>query len=97
MIANYKQRALMIVIGGFAIINLTACAPARPVVVLPPADLATCAAEPPAPSLPDRDGTDETQLRRDTLTLDYILSLVGAGSDCRAKVRGLKAWRDEMD
>ena len=31
------------------------------------------------------------------MTLDYILGLVGAGADCRAKVQGLKAWRDEMD
>lgn len=77
------------------LLALTACTP-RPAVVLPPADLATCADEPQAPSLPERDGTDETQLRRDTMTLDYILALVGAGADCRAKVQGLKMWSDEM-
>jgi hypothetical protein len=69
---------------------LGACGP-RPVrIALPPADLTTCADEPVAPDLPGRDAQDE----RDRLTLDYVLGLRAAWGDCRAKVDGIKAWRD---
>lgn len=71
-----------------------ACGQGRLQVVLPPAELASCADEPLAPELPARDGQDATQLRRDRLTLEYILGLRSAGGDCRAKVAGLKAWRE---
>lgn len=68
---------------------LSACGPQRPVLVLPPADLATCADEPLAPSIVGLE-----QSARDALTLDYILGLRSAWGDCRAKVDGLKAWRE---
>jgi len=73
---------------------LTACGAERPRLTLPPADLAACAGEPQAPDLPARDGSEAVQRSRDVLTLDYILSLRSAWGDCRAKVDGLKAWRD---
>lgn len=68
---------------------LSACGPQRPVLVLPPADLATCADEPLAPSI---GGLGQTE--RDALTLDYILGLRSAWGDCRAKVDGLRVWRE---
>ena len=77
-----------------ALFALAGCATDRVRLALPPAELATCADEPQAPSLPSRDGTDATQLTRDTQTLGYILGLRGAWGDCRAKVDGLKAWRE---
>jgi hypothetical protein len=61
------------------------------VLVLPPAELAECAPEPPAPDLPAR----EFQMARDLLVFDYILALREAGGDCRAKVNGLRVWMDE--
>lgn len=67
-----------------------ACGPQRPVLVLPPADLTSCADEPTAPDLPGRDAQDT----RDRLTLDYLLALRSAWGDCRAKVDGLRAWRE---
>lgn len=76
--------------------GLTACGTDRPVLVLPPVDLAVCAEENEAPNLPPRDGTDETQDARDLLTLDYILGLRATGGDCRAKVKGLRAWMDSV-
>lgn len=68
---------------------LTACGE-KPVLVLPPANLATCADEPLAPILPGRDQQDV----RDSLTLEYILALRSAWGDCAAKVDGLRAWMD---
>lgn len=53
-----------------------------------PAELTTCADEPVAPDLPERD----QQAARDTLTLDYILSLRSAWGDCRSRVDGIRAW-----
>jgi len=67
-----------------------ACGPKPVRIALPPADLATCADEPQAPDLPARDQQDT----RDRLTLDYILDLRAAWGDCRAKVDGIKAWRE---
>lgn len=87
--------ALKSCVAVWSLVALTACTP-RPAVQLPPPELATCAPEPKAPDIPARDGSDETQLRRDMLTLDYVLALVGAGGDCRAKVSGLAKWRDSM-
>lgn len=69
---------------------LTACGEKRPVLTLPPANLAVCEGEPLAPALPER--SPETQDIRDELTLDFILALRGAGGDCRAKVKGLAEW-----
>lgn len=73
---------------------LTGCGTERPRISLPPVDLVTCADEPASPDIPARDGSEHAQRIRDVLTLDYILALRGAWSDCRAKVDGLKAWRD---
>lgn len=75
---------------------LTACGTERPRIVLPPAELATCMDEPAAPSLPAVDWFGDprpVQMQRDVMTLDYILALRSAGGDCRAKVKGLDAWR----
>jgi hypothetical protein len=83
---------MRLLIVGLASVSLTACANS-PRLVLPPADLATCAGEPVAPALPERDGTNE--LARDMMTLDYILSLRSAWADCAAKVAGLDAWIKE--
>lgn len=67
-----------------------ACGPKEPVLVLPPATLASCADEPEAPILPPL----TEQAMRDSLTLEYILALRSAYGDCRAKVDGLRAWRE---
>ena len=80
-----------------ALFTLTACGNERPRITKPPADLQTCAAEPAAPNLPERDGTDETQIQRDRMVLEYILSLRSAYGDCLAKVVGIKAWSDGLD
>lgn len=84
----------LIVLGALA---LTACGNERPRIVKPPVELQTCAAEPRAPVLPERDGTDAAQLERDKMVLDYILSLRSAYGDCLAKVTGIKAWSDALD
>ena len=68
---------------------LTACGE-KPVLVLPPANLASCADEPLAPELPSR----EYQNERDNLTLEYILALRSAWGDCKSKTEGLRAWMD---
>jgi len=83
----------------FAVL-LTACGQDRPVLILPAADLAECAMEPPAPELPPVDWSSVAtarpiQLQRDLATLSYILSLRSAWGDCRAKVGGLASWRAE--
>ena len=75
---------------------LTACGEPTPIVLTPPASLLSCADEPQAPDLPERDGTNETQIARDTLTLDYLLGLRSAWGDCKSKVEGVKAWSDEV-
>ncbi len=73
---------------------LTGCGQERVRLSLPPADLATCADEPLAPAIPPRDGTDATMDARDALVFDYVLAWRSAWGDCRARVDGLKAWRD---
>lgn len=80
-----------------SVLCLTACNTPRPRIVKPPVELQTCAAEPAAPNLPERDGTDETQIRRDTMVLEYVLNLRSAYGDCLAKVAGIKAWSDGLD
>lgn len=70
---------------------LAACQQPRPVLILPPADLATCAAEPVAPAIPGKD----QQAERDRLVFEYLLALRSAGADCRAKVNGLATWMKE--
>lgn len=72
---------------------LTACGTDRPVVSLPPVELTQCADEPVAPVLP---GADQ-QRERDLMTLDYVLALRSAWGDCRAKVDGLRVWREAME
>ena len=80
---------IRVVLVGLAFAGLTACSE-RPRIVLPPAELATCADEPRAPNLPGKD----QQVERDRLTLEYILGLRAAWGDCRAKVDGIKAWQE---
>lgn len=78
---------------GLALASLAACTPERPAIVKPPVELTTCAAEPVAPVLPGR--TD--QAARDMVIGTYILALVMAGADCRARVDALRAWSDALD
>jgi hypothetical protein len=75
-----------------AIIALMGCTPDRPVIVKPPVELTTCAPEPIAPVLPGR----EEQAARDMLIGVYVLALVDAGADCRARVDAIKAWADAL-
>lgn len=79
------------------LIALAACQQPRPVIIAPPAELATCAAMPDAPDLPAKDGTDATQLVRDQLILEYVLALRTAHADCFAKVVGLARWRESVE
>lgn len=67
---------------------LTACGDVQPTLILPPVELTHCADEPAAPELP------EPGLERDRIVLDYILAWRSAHGDCKAKVDGLKAWRE---
>lgn len=67
---------------------LTGCGDARPVLALPPAELATCAAEPETPVL------GPPGIERDRVVLEYVLALREAWGDCSAKVAGLKSWRE---
>lgn len=76
-----------------AVIALAACTPERPAIIKPPVELMTCAAEPVAPVLPDR----TEQAARDMVVGTYILALVMAGADCRARVDALRAWGDALD
>lgn len=78
---------------------LTACGSPKPVLVLPPAELGECAAEPTPPNLPQVNWESvETarpiQRERDIQTLDYILALRGAFGSCKAKTDGIRAWRE---
>lgn len=68
---------------------LAACGTERLALALPPAELATCAAEPETPELP------APGVERDRIVFDYVLALRDAWGDCAAKVAGLKAWWDE--
>lgn len=83
----------------------------RPRIVLPPAELATCADGPRAPSLPvipwgsaleAVTGADAVAIlkpvmqARDKATLDYILAGRSAWGDCRAKVNGVRAWSQRV-
>jgi hypothetical protein len=83
-----------------ALLLASGCGP-RPVrLSLPPPELATCADEPQAPELPAQDWAAAldtvmaVQRQRDTMMLGYTLAMRGAWGDCRAKVDGLKAWRE---
>lgn len=77
------------------LIALAACGQPRPVIIAPPADLATCALMPDAPDLPAQ--SPETQRERDEMVLQFILALRSAHGDCAAKVAGLRAWIDSTD
>ena len=61
-------------------------------IATPPPEYLTCAGEPMAPSLPERDGTVATEVARDIATLGYVLGLRSAWGDCAAKVAGVRAW-----
>ena len=67
---------------------LASCGQGRPALALPPAELATCKAEPETPELP------APGVERDRIVFDYVLALRDAWGDCAAKVAGLKAWRE---
>ena len=76
---------------------LAACGQPRPVIVAPPVELTTCAAEPDAPDLPPVDWSSvETarpvQRARDIAMLNYVLAWRTAHGDCAAKVAGLREW-----
>jgi|JI10StandDraft_1071094.scaffolds.fasta_scaffold136855_5 hypothetical protein len=75
---------------------LSACQPGRPVAALPPVELMTCAGEPAAPNLPERDGTEAVQTARDLIMLDAYLALRSAWGDCAAKLAGVREWREGM-
>jgi len=87
---RYHQIRLTAVSG--ILLASTACHETRIEKVPVPPELTTCMAEPEAPVIPARDGTDATQLQRDKLTLGYILGLIEAGGDCRSRVAGVRAW-----
>lgn len=70
-------------------VALAACGQPEPVRILPPANLATCAAAPAVPVLP------APGIERDRATLALWLAEREAGADCRARVAGLKAWMEE--
>lgn len=78
------------------LLALSACQPGRPVAALPPVELMTCAGEPAAPNLPERDGTEAVQTARDLIMLDAYLALRSAWGDCAAKLAGVREWREGM-
>ncbi len=79
-----------------ALSALAACSPSVRSIPIP-AELATCADEPNAPDIPAKDGTEATQMVRDTMTLGYILALREAWGSCRAAVDGVAAYREGVD
>ena len=79
-----------------ALSALAACSPSVRSIPIP-AELATCQDEPPAPDIPAKDGTEATQMVRDTMTLGYILALREAWGDCKARVDGIKAYREAVE
>ena len=80
-----------------ALIALSACTQKPVRIAVPPAQYLTCAPLPPAPDLPERDGTAETQNRRDLLMLDGYLSLRSAYGSCKASVDGVRAWAETVE
>ena len=81
---------------------LAACGQPRPVVIAPPVELTTCAAEPDAPDLPAVDWSSlETaqpvQRARDVAILAYVLAWRTAHGDCAAKIAGVKAWAEGVE
>lgn len=83
-----------------ALLALAACGQDRPVLILPPAELAQCSDEPQAPDLPriDWESVETAQpvvKARDAMMLTYVLAMRSAWGDCRAKVEGLATWREE--
>ena len=85
----------------FALI-LSAASCERPVIIAPPVELTTCAAEPQAPDLPPVDWSSvETaqpiQRARDIAMLSYVLAWRTAHGDCAAKVAGVKAWAEGVE
>ena len=79
-----------------ALFALAGCGAPNVRIALPPAELLSCQDEPSAPSLPERDGTDATQLARDVATLSYILGLRSAWGDCASRLAGIRAWSEEV-
>ena len=82
-----------------ALLALTACGPKPVRLALPPAELARCADEPLAPDLPAVDWSSAelarpVQQARDAMMLAWALDMRSAWGDCKARVDGLKAWRE---
>lgn len=75
---------------------LSACDP-HVRIATPPPEYLTCADEPVAPMLPERDGTVTTEVARDVATLGYVLGLRSAWGDCAAKVAGVRAWAERVE
>lgn len=95
--ATLPRAALMILCA----LALTSCGETRVRLSPLPAELTTCADEPPAPALPAREGLGGEQLEvvqqtRDQLMLAYVLDWRTAWGDCRAKVDGARAWNDRI-
>ena len=80
-----------------ALIALSACTQKPVRIAVPPPQYLTCADLPKAPDLPERDGTAETQDRRDLLMLDGYLSLRSASGSCKASVDGVRAWAETVE
>lgn len=66
-------------------------------IATPPVDLLTCQAMPVAPDLPERDGTDAAQSKRDEMTLDFVLELRSAYASCAGNLLGVKRWAETVD
>lgn len=72
----------------------------KPVLVLPPAELADCSGEPTAPDLPAIDWSSVGAARpivelRDGMMLAYALAFRTAWGDCKADTEALGVWRKE--
>jgi hypothetical protein len=74
------------------------------VVALPPPALLQCADAAQAPdlaSVPWSTGNltsiQLAQAERDRAVFEYILAERSAGSDCRSKLSGVRAWANEME
>ncbi len=94
MKATFNSALALSTLSAFCLI-LTACQHG-PAIVLPPVELTECGEEPQTPDLPAKDGSDATQMIRDTATMAYIFALHEAYSSCKARVMGLKAWLEKV-
>lgn len=87
---NARNRLALIALTPLAM-SLAACGP-KPIAVAvkPPVELLTCEAEPATPILP------APGIERDRIVAAWVLALLAAGGDCRAKVAGVRAWADAL-